>query len=116
VTTDPVEEFVLGLRRLGANPERRGGLIVYEIEPCDGALAGQVVLTAVEAAELAGWPVAPPHWVHFAASVAFPATNSQASELPSWLRHSRQVSSWGADADPTQAWLAHVRRIIGDAR
>jgi len=116
VTTDPVEQFVLGLRRLGANPERRGGLVVYEIEPIEGALAGQVVPTAVEAAELAGWPVAPPHWVHFAGSVAFPATNSQVSELPNWLRHSRQVSSWGADADPAQAWLAHVRRIIGDAR
>ena len=116
MTVDPVEQFEANLRRLGANPERRGGLVVYEIEPVEGSLAGHVVPTAVEVAELAAWPVAPPHWVHFDAAVTFPATNSQPSELANWLRHSRQVSSWGADADPAQAWLAHVRRIIGDAR
>ncbi len=113
---DPIELFVSDLRRLGANPERRGGLVVYEIEPVDGALAGHIVPTGVEAGELVAWPIAPPHWVHFDASVRFSATNSQPSEQPDWIRHSRQVSSWGADADPGQAWLAHVRRIIGDAR
>lgn len=116
MTTESVEQFVAGLRRLGANPERRGGLVLYEIEPVDGGLVGQVVQTAVEAAELGAWPIAPPHWVHFPGAITFAVTNSQASEFAGWLRHSRQVNGWGGDTDPAQAWLAHVRRIIGDAR
>lgn len=113
---DPVDEFTAGLRRLGANPERRGGLVVYEVEPVAGHFAGEVVRTGVETAELAGWPLVPPHWVHLAAEVSFASTNSQPSELPCWLRHSRQIAGWGMDCDPAQGWLAHVRGVIGDAQ
>ena len=112
----PVEEFTAGLRRLGANPEQRGGIIVYQVEPVGGRFAGEAVPTAVETSEVAGWPIVPPHWIHLSASVVFARTNSQPSPLSGWLRHSRQVSGWGGDPDPTQGWLAHVRGIVGEAR
>lgn len=114
--TDPLEQFTAGLRRLGANPETRSGLVIYQVEPVGGRLAGEAVSTAVEVGELAGWPIAPPHWVHLPASVAFVNTNSQASPLPGWLRHSRQLSGWGGDPDPAQGWLAHVRAVVGEAQ
>lgn len=113
---DPVEAFITGLHRLGAKPERHGGLVLYQVEPVGGHLTGQVVPTAVETAELMGWPLAPPHWVHLPGTVAFARTNSQPSERPGWLRHSRQVAGWGADLDPAQGWLAHVRGVLGEAQ
>jgi len=113
--TDPVEEFAAGLLRLGAEPERRDGLVVYSVEPVSGRLAGEVVPTAVEVVELAAWPIAPPHWVHLEASIAFARTNIQPSTLQGWVRHSRQISGWGNDADPVQGWLAHVRAVVGEA-
>jgi hypothetical protein len=113
---DAIEEFMVGLRRLGANPERRDGLVAYCIEPVSGRFAGELVPTAVESGELAAWPIAPPHWLHFPGTITFASTNSQPSSLPGWLRHSRQITGWGADADPAQAWLAHVRGVTGQAR
>ena len=99
-----------------ACPERRSGLVVYQVEPVGGRLAGELVPSGVEVGELAGWPIAPPHWVHLPASVVFANTNSQSSPLPGWLRHSRQVRGWGCDPDPAQGWLAHIRGILGEAR
>jgi hypothetical protein len=114
--TETVEDFMAGLGRLGASPERRGGLVAYVVEPVSGRLAGELVTTAVESAELAAWPIAPPHWLHLPATITFASTNSQPSPLPGWLRHSRQITGWGADRDPAQAWLAHVRGVVGQAR
>ncbi len=114
--TNGLEGFIAGLRRCGANPQRRAGLVVYETEPVDGRLAGQVVLTGVEEQEVAQWPMVPPHWVHLPADVGFASTNSQPSALAGWLRHSRQIKGWGGEPDPTQGWLAHVRAVIGEAR
>lgn len=99
--------FVDGLRRLRADPEVRDGLVVYRVD---------LVETAVEVAELAGWPMVPPHWIHLPAEVVLPATNSQQSTRPGWLRHSRQLLGWGSDADPARAWVAHVRGVLATAR
>ena len=112
---DQSDSFTAELLRLGAEPERRGGLVVYRIEPVTGRMAGEIVETAVEVVELAAWPIAPPHWVHLPASVAFARTNAGPSPLTGWLRHSRQIAGWGGDPDPTQAWLAHVRAVVGEA-
>jgi hypothetical protein len=113
---DPVDEFTAGLSRLGANPERRGGLVVYQVESVAGHLPGEVIQTGVEIAELAGWPLAPPHWVHLPADLTFAHTNSQPSEQCGWVRHSRQIAGWGTDSDAAQGWLAHVRGVIGEAQ
>lgn len=113
---DPISRFLAGLDRLGAGPVRRGSLIVYRVDALAGHHTGQTIETAVEAAETANWPVAPPHWIHLPATVTFTHTNSQPSEQPGWLRHSRQIADWGADADPAAAWLAHVRGVLASAQ
>ena len=71
---------------------------------------------AVEEQEVAQWPMVPPHWVHLPADIAFPSTNSQLFVQDGWLRHSRQVRGWGGEPDPAQAWLGHIRAVIGEAR
>jgi hypothetical protein len=116
VTADPVSRFVAGLESLGAAPVRRGSLIVYRIDAIGGRHAGQVIETAIETSEAGNWPVAPPHWIHLPATVTFAHTNSQPSEVAGWLRHSRQIADWGADAEPARAWLAHVRGVLATAQ
>lgn len=116
MTGEPVTTFVDGLRRLQTEPEVRDGLVFYRVEPVEGRQAGELVETAVEVAELDGWPVVPPHWIHIPAEIALPATNSQQSTRAGWLRHSRQIRGWGGDADRERAWVAHVRGVLGAAR
>jgi hypothetical protein len=116
VTGESLAAFVDGLRRLRADPEVRDGLVFYRVEPVDGRHAGEVVETAVEVAELTGWPMVPPHWIHLPMEIMLPATNSQRSTRPRWLRHSRQVFGWGSDADSVRAWIAHVRGVLATAR
>ena len=111
-----LEGFIDGLRRAGAQPEHRDGLVSYVIETVEGAFAGDTMETAVEAGELNQWPVVPPHWVHFPDAVRFTSTNSQPSQRSGWLKHSRQIARWGNDADPARGWLAHVRSVLAEAR
>lgn len=113
---DPVEVFIAAVQAMGADPARSGPLIVYGVDVISGPHAGVTIQTGVEVAELAGWPIAPPHWIHLPATVCFEHTNSQPSPVTDWVRHSRQISDWGADPDPGQAWLAHVRGVLGAAR
>jgi hypothetical protein len=113
---DPADAFMAGLQALDARPGRCGPLIVYAVDVISGPHAGTVIETGVEVAELAGWPIAPPHWIHLPATVGFEHTNSQPSPVAGWVRHSRQICDWGSDADPGQAWLAHVRGVLGHSR
>jgi hypothetical protein len=111
-----IQAFVEGLHRCGARPRATADHVVYTVEPVDGRFAGEPFETAVDTAELARWPLVPPHWIHLPADVTLPGTNSRASSINGWLRHSRHIAGWGRDADPASGWLAHVRRVIGDAR
>ena len=86
---DPVNVFFAGLAGHQAAPVQRGNLIVYRVDVLAGHHANQLIETGVEVVEVANWPVAPPHWLHFPATVSFLRTNSQPSEHPGWLRHSR---------------------------
>lgn len=92
-----------------------GGLVVHELEVVTGNRAGQAVEVGVELEELAPWPVNPPHWIHLANEVMFATTNAQPSPRPGWSKHSRQIDRWGLGPDPLTEWLAHLRRVIGDA-
>ena len=60
-----VQRFIDDMTELGLNPSVEAGLVIYQITPIDGAQAGVAVETGVSAEELAPWPQAPPHWVHF---------------------------------------------------
>lgn len=109
-----VQGFIDALTELGFDPEVEDGLVVYRIEPVDGAHAGTAVVTGVSVDELSPWPQAPPHWIHLPAGVSFPETNSRSSTKADWLKHSRNVIGWG-DASPGVCWTSHVRAVLGEA-
>ena len=72
------EAFVEHMARLGLRPRVEAGLVIYDLEPVDGARAGMVVDTAVALDELARWPQVPPHWIHLPGDVTL------ARENPTW--------------------------------
>lgn len=111
----PVAAFIADLADHGIHAEVRGPAVVYSVLAVGGALAGTQVLTAVSVIELAGWPAAPPHWLHFK-GVRFAATYTDANDcLDGWLRHSRDIGAWGTDRPAIANWLAHVRGVIKGA-
>ena len=117
MSTEPgVEGFAAGLRRCGQDPVIREGVAVFLVEPLTGARAGKPTETGVGTEELTGWPAIPPHWVHLPKDIAFPRSNTQPSSIPGWTKHSRQIQGWGNAAEPAQAWLAHVRSVLGEAQ
>lgn len=107
--------FTAGLAACGAAPTIIDRYIAYQVEVVEGRFAGRSVETAVAIDELARWPLVPPHWIYLHDDVTFAATNTQASPLPGWLGHSRQIVGWGNDSDPIAGWVAHVRGVIGEA-
>ena len=116
VMADLVEEFTAGLRRLGACPERRSGLVVYQVEPVGGRLAGEVVPTAVEDGELAGGGRSPRRTGCTCPTSSFYQHQQPIVPLP-LLRHSRQIPQAGvATRTRRRAGSAHVRGILGEAQ
>ena len=109
-----VQGFIHDLTELGFDPTVEDELVIYRIEPVDGAHAGTAVATGVSTGELSPWPQAPPHWIHLPDSVGFPQTNSRSSTKPGWLKHSRNINGWG-DASPGVCWTSHVRAALGEA-
>lgn len=113
MTADPTEKFLQGLKLLGCDSAVRGDLIVFEVTPATGAYAGQAIETGVATAELAAWSSVPPHWVHFPDQIQVGPTNARPSPLPGWTMHSRNLPGWGDAEVPEQAWIAHVRSVLG---
>lgn len=110
-----VEAFIEQVTRLGLRPRAETGLVLYVVEPVEGARIGTEVETGVAVDELGHWPQVPPHWIHLPAEVTLARTNSRPSSRPGWLMHSRQIADWGRD-DPAIAWISHVRCVLGEAR
>jgi hypothetical protein len=109
-----VEGFIAGLQAQGIPVERRGGLIIYRLEPFTGAAAGREVETAVAADEATGWPTAPPHWLHAPDELCLPG--GQSSEQAGWSRYSRpHPGRLDASLAPSREWTAHVRAFLGTA-
>jgi hypothetical protein len=112
----PVAAFIADLADHGIQASVQGSAVVYSVYAVAGALAGKEVSTAVSVSELAGWPAAPPHWLHFESTVRFATSNTDTTEcLDGWLRHSRDIGAWSTDRPPIINWLAHVRGVIKDA-
>jgi hypothetical protein len=107
--------FTAGLATHGAVPTTTDRYVVYEVEVVEGRFAGRTVETAVAIAELARWPLVPPHWIYLHDDVSFAATNMQPCLMPGWVGHSRQIVGWGNDPDSIAGWAAHVRGVIGEA-
>jgi hypothetical protein len=110
-----IDGFIAGLRRCGLEPIVEAGVVTFIVEPLTGAHAGTPVPTGVGTDELSGWPAIPPHWVHVPSTVAFARSNTQTSPISGWLKHSRQIGGWGDAAEPAQAWISHVRAVLGEA-
>lgn len=110
-----VDAFIAGLQSCGHDSNVANGVVTFTVEPFDGAHAGQSVQTGVGTAELTGWPLVPPHWVHLPSEIRFTRTNSQDSAIPGWSQHSRDLQGWGDAQEPAQAWIAHVRAVIEQA-
>jgi hypothetical protein len=110
-----VEGFMAGLRGIGIEPTVESDVVTFSVDAGCGVHAGQAIRTGVGCDELAPWPALPPHWVHLPADVAFTTTNTSASVVPGFVRHSRGVEAWGNAADPAQAWVAHVRGLLSES-
>lgn len=110
----PADEFIEGLRRLGFEPAVDSQLVIYEIEPVEGARAGKPVRTAVAVDDLVRWPQMPPHWIHLPNDVKLWRTNTRPSVRQGWTMHSRKTGTWGHDRNPVSAWVSHVRGILGE--
>jgi hypothetical protein len=115
VTGFGAEGFIENITRLCLHPRVEAGLVLYQVEPVDGARAGTLVDTAVAIDELSRWPQVPPHWIHLPSSVVLARTNSQPSPRADWTMHSRQITGWGRDADPARGWVGHVRAVLSEA-
>jgi hypothetical protein len=108
------EEFEAGLASLGLQTERRGDLVVVEVDPPLGPAAGTLV--AVGADPPPDYPRVPPHWVHLAARFELPGGSRNASELgPEWSKWSRTHPRWRGGPAAANQWLAHVRALLGAA-
>jgi hypothetical protein len=116
IPTVGVDAFIAGLSRCGVAAAQQAAVVTFPVEAVTSS-GPQIVQTGVAAAELQAWPAVPPHWVHFPDSIQFANTNANATEtLPGWTRHSRDIRNWGNAAEAAQAWLAHVRSVLLDAR
>ena len=109
-----MEDFIADMAELGLSPTEEAGLVICGILPVGGARSGSVVEVGVAVDELAGWPQAPPHWIHLPSEVEFARTNSEPSPKSGWLRHSRSTAGWG-DAPAAICWIAHVRAVLSEA-
>lgn len=111
----PAQKFVDGLAALGVEAQAVDGVVEYEVTPVEGAYAGTSVRTGVAVSELNRWPHAPPHWIHLPQAITFTRTNMQASPRVGWVMHSRSIRGWGTDRNSAQAWIGHVRAVVGGA-
>lgn len=110
------QAFIEGLGRCGVEARVDHGAVLFGVMAFFGARAGSTVETAVSLGELGNWPLAPPHWVHFPDDVVISPSNTQASHIPGWTMHSRNLNGWGNAAEPAQAWTAHVRKVLEAAK
>jgi hypothetical protein len=110
-----VDGFISGLHECGIEASVRDGVVTFVVAAVDGAFAGRPVEVGVSVDELGAWPAIPPHWVHLPPDVRFARSNTQASEVPGWVKHSRGTNAWGDAAHPPQAYVAHLRAVVGEA-
>lgn len=116
LTQTGADGFIAGLRDSGLDPATQNEIVRFHAVPVTGPLAGTAVECGVAIDELRSWPTVPPHWLHLPETIRFPRTNISPSPLFGWVRHSRPPAGWGNDASAAQAYLAHVRGILGEAQ
>lgn len=99
---------------MGLKTERRGDLVLVEIEPPLGPGAGTVI--QVGADPPADYPRIPPHWVHLPSRFELPGGGRNASELgEGWSKWSRPHKRWVGGSAATSEWTGHLRAVLAAA-
>lgn len=112
-----VAGFVADLAGRGVPAEIQGDFVLYAVRAPGGAHGGKTVKTAVAVKELDAWPAMPPHWVQFPREIVLESPHpDQSDTAPGYIRHSRAFGAWEQVQDAGQAWLAHVRFVLGTAQ
>lgn len=107
------QAFIDGLARCSCSAKVDNGVVKFSVPAVVGSHIGDQIETGVGVDDLAGWPIAPPHWVHFPDWVQIGKTNARSSQQEGWLMHSRNIVGWGTAEEPAQEWLAHVQSVLG---
>jgi hypothetical protein len=108
------DEFETSLSSLGRRTERRGGIVVVQVDVPLGPAAGTLVDVGTDPPS--DYPRVPPHWVHLPDRFELPGGGRTASELgPGWSKWSRQHPRWRGEQGAANQWLAHVRSLIAAA-
>jgi hypothetical protein len=107
--------FIAGLAECGIDATASADLVTLQVTPLYGSRAGEPTPVGVALDELTAWPAVPPHWIHLPDEVTFAHTNAQASTATGWKKHSRQANAWGNAEHPAQAYLGHLRSVLGEA-
>jgi hypothetical protein len=107
------DAFLAALAALGFKTERRGDLVVVELEPPLGPAAGTIV--EVGADPPTDFPRIPPHWVHLPVRFDLPGGSRTPSELgPDWSKWSRPHKRWSGGPGAHE-WLAHTHALLAAA-
>lgn len=105
-----IERFMAGLAALGFAPERRGSLVVVEL---DIVVAERPDLSEVGADPPNDFPNVPPHWLHVRRDLVLPKGGGRGSELgEAWRKWSRKHPSWKGGRNAAREWLAHARSLL----
>jgi hypothetical protein len=108
------DEFEAELFAMGLRTERRGELVVVEVDVPLGVVAGSLVEVATDPPP--DFPRIPPHWVHLEARFELPGGGRNPSELGTgWSKGSRQHPCWRAERGVGSQWLAHIRALVTEA-
>jgi len=112
-----IDGFIAGLEAQGIEAARRGEVLIYRVTALSGHHSGEEIETGIVAAELAGWPNVPPHWVHLPDSIELPGGSREVSgHIAGWSRYSRPCPGrFDASPAPARDWVAHVRRLLSSA-
>jgi hypothetical protein len=107
--------FIAGAAECGIDAVAGDDVVTLAVTPITGSHAGLPMQVGVALDELTGWPAVPPHWIHMPEDITFEHTNAQQSTVAGWKKHSRGTPGWGNAEHPAQAYLSHLRSVLGEA-
>lgn len=109
-----IERFIADLEELGFPTERRGNLVVVELDVSHPADPN---LNEVATDPPPDFPNVPPHWLHLHESLALEDEQGRDSELGgTWRKWSRKHPNWRGGHRAIQAWLAQARSLLLSAK
>lgn len=109
-----IDRFTDGLEERGFVTERRGNLVLVEL---DVALPAAPELNQVGTDPPEDFPTVPPHWLHLRKELVLDGEEGRDSELgDEWRKWSRKHPDWPGGDNGIQSWLAHARSLLLSAK